>query len=114
MAIQTAVTRTELATAYGVACPFTAVYTTVPAGTAGTEPAGGSPAYARVASGWGAAAASVITCAPTLDIPAGTTVAGVGFHTLATGGVYKDGVGVTSQPFASQGTYSPTCTYTQT
>jgi len=34
-------------------------------------------------------------------------------HTAVTGGTYLDGATVTSQAFASQGTYAVTFTYTQ-
>jgi hypothetical protein len=47
-------------------------------------------------------------------VPTGTTVAGAGVHTAITAGTYLDGGAVTSQAFASQGTYTLTLTYTQT
>jgi hypothetical protein len=113
MAIQTVTQRNTLATAYGTAALYGALYTTAPAGTAGTEVAGGAPAYARKSLAWGAAAASAITCAPVFDVPSGTTVVGAGCHTAITAGTYLDGASVTSQAFASQGTYTVTYTYTQ-
>lgn len=113
MAIQTVTMRNALATAYGVQAAFAAVYTTAPGGSAGTEPSGGSPAYARKAISWGTASASVITASVTFDIPTGTTLVGAGVHTLITAGTYLDGGAVTSQAFASQGTYTLNLTYTQ-
>lgn len=113
MAIQTVTQRNTLAAAYGTAAAFGAAYTTAPGGSAGTEPSGGSPAYARKALSWGAPSASVVTVVPVFDIPSGTTIVGAGVHTLITAGTYLDGVAVTSQAFASQGTYTVTFTYMQ-
>lgn len=114
MPVNTVGMRNVLANAYAGAAPYMALYSTVPAGSAGTEISGGSPAYARKASNWGAAANSAAVASPAaFDVPSGATVAGIGFHSAATGGTYMDGVGVTSQAFASQGTYTVTATYTQ-
>ena len=113
MAIQTNAMKNVLATAYGSEADFAALYTTTPSTTAGTEPSGGSPAYARKAITWSSATNGVITATVTFDVPAGTTVVGAGVHTLATGGSYLDGGTVPSQNFASQGTYTLTLTYTQ-
>lgn len=106
--------RNALATAYGTNAPFAALYTTAPGASAGTEVTGGSPAYARKAASWGAPSASVVTATiPTFDVPSGATVVGAGFHSAVTAGNYMDGGTVTSQAFASQGTYTLTATYTQ-
>ncbi len=114
MAVQTVTMRNSLATKYAVDATHAALYTTVPGATAGTEVTGGTPAYARKALTWGAAAASAVTVTPAaFDVPSGTTIAGAGVHTAVTAGTYLDGAGVTSQAFASQGTYTLTLTYTQ-
>lgn len=114
MAIQTATQKNTLATSYGTAATHAALYTTAPGGSAGTEVSGGSPAYARKALSWGAASGGVITVTVTFDVPTSTTVVGAGVHTAITAGTYLDGAAVTSQAFASQGTYALTLTYTQT
>ena len=114
MAIQTAQGKENLAIAYGTNAAYGAIYTTAPGGTAGTEPSGGSPAYARKALSWTAGAVDgVATATATFDVPAGTTIVGVGVHTAVTAGTYLDGASVTSQAFATQGTYTVTYTYTQ-
>lgn len=114
MPVNTVAMRNILANAYATAAPFMALYSTVPGTSAGTELSGGSPAYGRKASNWGAAANSAAVASPTaFDVPSGATVAGVGFHSAATSGTFLDGVGVTSQSFSSQGTYTVTATYTQ-
>lgn len=115
MAIQTATMKNTLSDAYKAAAAWMAAYTTVPGGSAGTEVTGGSPAYARKAPSWGSSTNGVVSAAAVVfDIPSGTTVVGCGFHTAVTAGTYLDGASVTSQAFASQGTYSITPTYTQT
>lgn len=114
MAIATTAQRNNLATAYGANATHGSVYTTAPGGTAGTEPTGGSPAFARKALTWSAPSNGTVSATSTFDIPAGTTIVGAGVHTAASGGTYLDGVTVTNQPFVSQGTYAVTYSYTQT
>lgn len=114
MAIQTATQKNNLATAYGTNATHGALYTTAPGAAAGTEPTGGTPAYARKALTWSAPSNGLITATATFDVPAGTTVVGTGLHTALTAGTYLDGGTVTSQAFASQGTYTATFSYTQT
>lgn len=114
MPIQTAQQRENVAVAYGVAATYGALYTTVPAGTAGTEVTGGSPAYARKPLTWtGGSVDGVVTATATFDVPTGVTVRGAGVHTALTAGTYLDGAAVVEQAFASQGTYTVTYTYTQ-
>jgi len=114
MAIQTAQGKENLAVAYGTNAPYGALYTTAPGATAGTEPTGGTPAYARKALTWAPGTVDgVVTATATFDVPTGTTIVGVGVHTALTGGAYLDGGTVTSQAFSSQGTYAVTFTYTQ-
>ncbi len=117
MAIQILAQRNAMATAYGVAAPNGTLFTADP-GTSGTvvgEVTGGSPAYARKALSWGGPVASAITGTATFDIPAGTTLtfAGVTVGLVLTTADLRDKVAVTSQNFASQGTYAATYTYTQ-
>jgi hypothetical protein len=115
MSIQTATMKNTLASAYATAAAWMAAYTTAPGASAGTEPTGGSPAYARKAPTWGGPSSGVVTApAVPFDIPSGNTIVGTGFHSAVTAGNYLDGASVTSQAFASQGTYSITPTYTQT
>lgn len=113
MAIQTSALRDTLAGAYGAAATHGAIYTTTPGITAGTEPTGGSPAYARKALTWSDTGDGVVTATATFDVPSGTTVVGIGVHDALTAGNYLDGATVTSQAFASQGTLAVTFTYTQ-
>jgi hypothetical protein len=47
------------------------------------------------------------------DVPAGTTVVGFGLFSALTAGNYLAGCDLTSQAFASAGTFSITPTFTQ-
>lgn len=115
MTIQTSAMKNTLASAYATATPYVGLATTAPGASRGTEPTGGSPAYARKASNWGSPTNGVITASPAAhDVPSGTTVVGVNMESAVTAGTYQDGASVTSQAFASQGTYQVTATYTQT
>jgi hypothetical protein len=114
MAIQTSAMKNILSDAYKGAATYGAVYTTAPGASAGTEPSGGSPAYARKSLSWSASSNGVTSATATFDIPTGTTIVGAGVHSAVTAGTYYDGGSVSSQAFASQGTYAVTFTYTQT
>jgi hypothetical protein len=113
MAILTTTEKNNLANDYAADALYGAVYTTTPTSSAGTEPSGGSPAYARKSLSWSSASGGVVTATATFDIPTGTTVVGIGVHTAVTAGTYLDGATITSQAFASQGTLTVTFTYTQ-
>lgn len=118
MAIRNVTQRNAMATAYGAAAPYGALFTADPgtADAATNEVAGGSPVYQRKAMSWGAAAASAITGAPVFDVGAGVTVtyAGVAVGSVKTTADVRDSAAITSQAFASQGTFTVTFTYTQT
>jgi hypothetical protein len=116
MAIATTTEKNSLATKYGTDAAYVALFTADP-GTSGTvsgEVTGGSPAYARKAITWGAASGGVITGTVTFDVPASTTVTFAGVCSAATGANLLDRVAVTSQAFATQGTYALTLTFTLT
>jgi hypothetical protein len=63
------------------------LHTAFPA-TSGNELTGGSPAYARKAASWGAAASGSmdLTPAPVFDVPAAQTVVSIGFWSALTVG----------------------------
>lgn len=117
MSIRVLAQRNAMATAYGVAAPNGTLFTADPgtSGSATGEVAGGSPAFARKALNWSAPSASAVTGTATFDVPSGTTVTyfGVTVSTTLTTADVRDSVAVTSQAFASQGTYAVTATYTQ-
>jgi hypothetical protein len=72
------------------------------------ELTGGSPAYARKAVTWASAASGTKSSsnAQVFDVPAGSTVAEVGYWSLASGGTFYGSRAVTSESFAGQGTYT--------
>lgn len=123
MAIRNVTQRNALANAYGTAAPYGCLFTGDPgtADAATNESVGGSPVYQRKAihaagSTWtSGAAASVITGAPVFDVASGQTItyAGVAVSGTKTTADVRDSAAVTSQAFASQGTYTVTFTYTQ-
>jgi len=113
--IKTATQKNNLASAYGTAATHAAVYTTVPGASAGTEPSGGSPAYARKAITWSAPSNGVRTATVVFDIPASVTLNGAGVHSAASGtGNYLDGGAITPwSPGATQGTFTLALTFTE-
>jgi hypothetical protein len=114
MAVQTTAMKNVLSDAYKAAALYGALYTTAPGASPGTEVTGGSPAYARKSLAWSASSGGVTSATATFDVPSGTTVVGAGVHSAVTAGTYYDGASVTSQAFASQGTYQLTLTFTAT
>jgi len=75
--------------ALGVAADFMGLHTAYSASGA-NEITGGSPAYARKAATWNAAAAGNLdnSNAPVFDVPAGTTVAWLGLWDAVTAGTF--------------------------
>ncbi len=111
MAIQTTIQKLSLAVKYGTDCTYGSVSTSAPGASAGTEPSGGSPAYARKPLTWSGANPNVATA--TFDIPSGATIVGAQLFDAVTAGNYRDGASVTPQAFASQGQYTVTFTFTE-
>lgn len=112
MAIQTATQKNTLASAYGTAAAYGALFTAVTLPTTVTEVTGGSPAYARKALTWGSASGGVVTATATFDVPA-CTVVGTGVYTAVTAGTLLDANTVSSVTFAGQDTVTVTFTFTE-
>jgi hypothetical protein len=120
VAITITAQRQAVANAYGTAAPYGVLFNGVPAttGAATNELSGGG--YARLAMSWGAATAatpSVITStAAAFSVASGATVDHAGVAASSTAGTadIRDAAAVTSQAFASAGTYTLTATYSQT
>ena len=116
MAINSNVEKTSLATKYSTDAVSIALCTGDP-GALGTttisnELTGGSPAYARVVPSWGTVTNGVVSCTPTFNVGTGNTVSWVCLFNA--GGVAIDKSPLaTPQTFASQGTYTPTVTFTE-
>jgi hypothetical protein len=113
--VATTTERNSLATKFGQDAAYGALFTADP-GTTGTvtgEVTGGTPAYARKALTWGTAANGAVTASATFDVPAATTVTYVGVCTASSGATLIDRATVTSQNFATQGTFLITFTFTE-
>lgn len=97
--------------ATGAPITHASLHTAFPA-TAANEVTGGTPAYARKAvtfeavAGTEAAGSLDVSNSPVFDVPGGVTVAAVGFWTALTAGTLMADDDVTSEAFASQGTYT--------
>lgn len=85
-------------------------HTASPGLTGANEVSGGSPAYARKEGTYAAAssAAAALTGSVTLDIPASTTVAYIGFWDAVTSGTFLGQKDITDEVFGSQGTLEVT------
>lgn len=92
----------------GAVAVFASLHTATPNSSGSNEVSGGSPAYARKALTWSAAAtgSKATSNTPVFDVPAGTTVAFVGMWSLVTGGTFYGYWDVTDEVFAGQGTYT--------
>ena len=96
--------------ALAAAATHMGLHTAAPSTGTPNEVTGGSPAYARKANTWNAAAGGALdnANAPVFDVPAGTTVTHVGFWTAATAGTLLAYAAVTNETFGGQGTYTVT------
>jgi hypothetical protein len=119
MSISIPATKDTLANDYAALAPYGTLFTADPgtSGAATNEVSGGSPAFARKSMAWSTSSggAGSVSGSPTFDIPAGTTITNMGVcasSTLTTADV-KDKCAITSQTFASQGTYQPSTSFTQ-
>jgi hypothetical protein len=95
--------------ALGAVAVYASLHTADP-GTSGTsEVTGGSPAYARKAITWNAAASGDLdnNANPTFDVPASTTVSYFGLWSASSGGTFYGGGALSaSETFSAQGTYT--------
>lgn len=102
--------KNSLATKYAADALFATLFSTAPSGnTPGTE-----ISVTRQSISWSAPSTGVITATVTFSVPSGNTVVGAGIYSASSAGTYIDGGSVTSQNFATSGTYQLTLTYTQT
>lgn len=93
----------------GTLAAYASLHTADP-GTSGTsEVTGGSPAYARKAISWSAAATGSKTNSGSLtfDIPSSTTVAYIGYWSASSAGTFYGSRALSaSETFTGQGTYT--------
>lgn len=112
MAIASTYGKNSLAAKYATEALYGALATSAPGSSAGTEPSGGSPAYARKALTWSSPSGGVITATATFDVPA-CTVVGTQTFTAVTGGSYVDGKTESSVVFSGQDTVTVVFTFTE-
>ena len=87
---------------------FASLHTADPGTTGTSEATGGSPAYARKAITWNAAASGALdnNANPVFDVPAGTYTH-FGLWSASTAGTFYGGGSLSaSETFAAQGTYT--------
>lgn len=89
---------------------FASLHTDVIGSGSGSEVTGGSPAYARKAITWFAAASGNLdnNANPVFDVPASTTIRRIGFFSAVTAGTYYGDADITDEVYAGQGTYTTT------
>lgn len=94
----------------GTLIAFASLHTADPGAGGANEVAGGSPAYARKAITWNAAASGNLdnNANPVFDVPAGTTITHVGFWSLVSGGTFYGSGDITDEVYGGQGTYTIT------
>jgi hypothetical protein len=116
MAIAVTTTKNTMATYYGTLGTYIGLATGAPGSTStpSNENTGGSPAYARIATTWGGAAAGAITgSACTINTPA-ATLTYVLLASAVSGNNMIDNASITSVVMSGQGQVVVTPTYTQT
>jgi hypothetical protein len=88
---------------------YVSLHSSDPSTNGANEISGGSPAYARKAVSWGAAASASVTSDANVvfDVPGSTTITHLGYWSAATSGTFYGYRQLdTNQTFATQGTYT--------
>ena len=113
MPIDSTTQRENLAVEYGARAAVASLHTADPGLNGANEVTGGVPAYARAIPTWAPGTVDgTVTATVTFDVPGGVTVNFVGLWDVDEV-VFLDATPITSQTFASQGTYQVNLTYTQ-
>lgn len=111
----TAASRDVMLDTLDTLAPYASLHTADPGTTGASEVTGGSPAYARKAITWAAAAAGskTLTGTATFDVPGGTTITHGGTWSAVSAGTFRGGGALSvSETFGAQGTYTLTLTAT--
>lgn len=88
---------------------WVSLHTSDPGTTGASEVTGGSPAYARKAITWNAAASGGLDSsnAPLFDVPASTTITHFGLWSASSAGTFYGGASLSaSEAYTAQGTYT--------
>jgi hypothetical protein len=109
--------RNAAVTGLGNSITYLSLHSADPGTTGASEISGGTPAYARKACTWGAAATGsrTLSAAVTFDVAAGSTVSHFGCWSAATAGTFYGGDALRDagnnpvvENFGGQGTYTMT------
>lgn len=94
----------------GTLLAYVSLHTDTVGSGSGNEVTGGSPAYARKAITWSAAATGTLSASnsPVFDVPTTTTIRRVGFWSAVTSGTYYGDGEITDETYSGQGTYTLT------
>lgn len=95
--------------ALGTAAAYASLHTADPSTTGTSEVTGGSPAYARKALSWAAAAggSKSSNAGLTFDVPGSTTITHLGYWSAVSGGTFQGSRPLdANQTYATQGTYT--------
>lgn len=114
MAIAVTATKNALANAYAAQGAFVSLHTASPGANGANEATGGSPAYGRKQTTWGAASGSTVSGSEvTFDVPAGSYTHW-GLWSAATGGTFLDGGPLSAAvTLSAQGQVKAPISYTQ-
>jgi hypothetical protein len=113
MAIAVPATRDTLANAYKALGTWISLHTLDPGQTGVSEATGGTPAYARKQTTWGASTAGAVTGTQVaIDAPAGN-YPWAGLWSAASGGTFIDKQALSGASLPVQGQILVTPTYTQ-
>lgn len=112
MTLAVTATKNSLATAYAALGDRVSLHTASPGATGANEATGGSPAYARKQTTWGAASGSTVAGSEvTFDVPAGTYTH---WGLWSSGGTFIDGGALSaSVTLSAQGQVKAPISYTQ-
>jgi len=88
---------------------YASLHSADPGASGTSELTGGSPVYARKAITWasaGSGSKKSTTTPQAFDVPAGSTVAYVGYWSAVSGGTFYGSRAVTTETYSGQGTYT--------
>lgn len=94
---------------FGTLAVFVSLHTADPSTTGASEVSGGTPAYARKAVSWAAAASGskASNVQVVFDVPAATTITHLGYWSAVTAGTFYGSRPLdTNQTYATAGTYT--------
>lgn len=114
MSIAVTATKNALASAYVALGNWISLHVSDPGTTGAGEATGGTPAYARKQTSWGAPTNGVATGSQVAIDAAAGTYPWAGIWSAASGGTFVDKIAIASTTLGAQGQVQVTPSYTQT